>query len=93
MIKLTLLNDQNGYDIIAEYIHRYWENNITNDVVVSLATSYDDKKYILRNEIASPRNVEDIEYLYDWWEGEKFIILLGIRDINTLVINDGIYEE
>lgn len=93
MIKLTLLNNQNGYDIIAEYIRRYWEHNITNDVVVSLATSYDDKKYIIRNEIASPYSIKDIEYLHDWWEGEKFIILLGIRDINALVINDGIYEE
>lgn len=62
-------------------------------MIVSLATSYNDRKYIVHNEVASPRNANDIEYLYDWWEGEKFIILLGIRSIDTLVIKDGIYEE
>lgn len=37
----------------------------------------------IRKEVASPLNFDDIEFLYDWWEGEKFIKLY--RKVNLSV--------
>lgn len=50
-------------------------------------------KFSTLNEVASPYNFDDIEYLYDWWEGEKFIKLFGIKSIAEIKIEGGIYEE
>ena len=61
--------------------------------IVSLATSYDGVNFSTLNEVASPYNFDDIEYLYDWWEGEKFIKLFGIKSIAEIKIEGGIYEE
>lgn len=93
MIDIELKDKQNGYDVVGEYIRRYWEHNISDTVIVSLATSYDGKKYELRKEVASPYHYNDIEFLYDWWEGEKYIKLFGIKTIQELDIDGGIYME
>jgi len=43
--------------------------------------------------IASPMNFNDIEFLYDWWESEKFIKLFGIKTVDELDISGGLYTE
>ena len=91
MIEIKLKNGQTGYDIVAEYIHRYWCNNIYNTVLVSMETSYDGKTYDVRKEVACPCN-DNVEFLNDWWEGEKFIRLFGIKDIEKIDVSGGIYE-
>lgn len=93
MVEIKLKDRQTGYDAVGEYIRRYWEHNITDTVIVSLATSYDGKKFETRNEVASPYNYDDIEFLYDWWEGEKFIKLFGIKTLSEIEIDGGIYTE
>lgn len=93
MVEIKLKDRQSGYDAVGEYIRRYWEHNITDTVIVSLATSYDGQKFETRNEVASPYNFDDIEFLYDWWEGEKFIKLFGIQSIEEIKIEGGIYKE
>lgn len=93
MVEIKLKDRQSGYDAVGEYIRRYWEHNITDTVIVSLATSYDGKKFETRNEVASPYNYDDIEFLYDWWEGEKFIKLFGIKTLSEIEIDGGIYTE
>lgn len=93
MVEIKLKDRQSGYDAVGEYIRRYWEHNITDTVIVSLATSYDGKKFETRNEVASPYNFDDIEFLYDWWEGERFIKLFGIKTLTEINIDGGIYEE
>lgn len=92
MVDITLKKGQSGYDAVGDYIRRYWEHNIYGDVVVSLGTSYDGNTYDLRNEVASPMGFADIEFLYDWWEGEKFIKLFGIKAVSEFDISEGIYE-
>ena len=92
MIDIKLNDGQSGYDIVGEYIRRYWEHNIYTTVVVSIGTSHDGNAYELRKEIASPYN-DGIEYLYDWWEGEKYIKLFGIKSVDELDISGGIYTE
>lgn len=96
MVEIVLKDGQSGYDAVGEYIQRYWEHNVWDNVIVSLATSYDGKTYDLLKEIAYPAAGycrDDVEFLSDWWEGEKFIKLLGIQSVSELDIDDGgIYE-
>ena len=93
-IDIKLNDRQTGYEIIAEYIRKFWNHNNTFEtVIVSLATSYDEKEYHYFNEIASPdQNFEIVEFMHDWWEGEKYIKLRGIKTIDELDITGGIYE-
>lgn len=93
MIDIELKDGQSGYDVVGEYIRRYWRHNIIDTVIVSIGTSYDGDTYETRNEIASPYGVDDIEFLYDWWEGEKFIKILGIKMVSELDISGGIYTK
>lgn len=93
MIDIQLKYGQSGYDAVGEYIRRYWEHNIVDTVIVSIGTSYDGNTFELRKEVASPLNFDDIMFLYDWWEGEKFIKLFGIKTISELDISGGIYEQ
>lgn len=92
MIDIVLKDGQSGYDAVGEYIRRYWNHNITDTVIVSIGTSYYGSAYDLRKEVASPLNFDDIEFLYDWWEGEKFIKLFGIKAVGEFDISGGIYE-
>lgn len=93
MVDIALKDGQTGYDAVGEYIHRYWEHNIVDDIVVSIGTSYDGNTYDLLREVASPVGYNDIEFLHDWWEGEKYIKLFGIKTVGELDIYGGIYEE
>ena len=90
MIDIKLADNQSGYDVIGEYILRYWEHNIYDTVIVSMGLSYDGKNYRLIKEIACP---DKAEYLFDWWEGEKYIKLFGIKSVDELDISGGIYTE
>lgn len=92
MIDIVLKNGQSGYDVISDYIYRYWNHSILDTVIVSIGTSYDGHTYDLRNEVASPISFSDIEFLNDWWEGEKYIKLFGIKTLGELDISGGIYE-
>lgn len=93
MIKIELKDGQSGYDAVGEYIRRYWNHNAVDTVLVFLGTSYDDKVYNTRKEIATPIDLDDIEFAYDWWEGEKFIWLIGIKSVSQIDISDGIYTS
>lgn len=88
----VLTEEQSGYDIVGEYIKRYWENVCYTTVIVSVSTSYDEKNYHQVNIVASPTNELEIEYLHDWWEGQKHIILNGIMDIEKVHVYGGIFE-
>lgn len=92
MVEIKLKNKQTGYDIVGEYIERYWKHNIIDQVVVSLGLSRDGLVYEHYNEVASPCN-SDIMFERDWWEGEEYIRIFGIISIDGLNITGGIYEE
>ena len=93
MIDIKLSDGQSGYDVIGEYIRRYWNHNITDTVICSIGVSYDGLTYDLMNEVACPEKYNSIEFLNDWWEGEKYIKLFGIKTINELDVSGGIYTE
>ena len=91
MIDIKLKDGQTGYEAVAEYIHRYWDHNYIETVIISMGVSYNGKMYNMINEIACPCD-GDIEYLYDWWEGEEFIRLFGIKAVDEIEISGGLYE-
>ena len=93
MIDIKLNDGQTGYDIVGEYIRRYWNHNYQDTVVCSIGISYDGNSYEFLNEIAEPENFDDILFSYDWWEGQKYIRLCGIKAIDELDISGGIYTE
>lgn len=100
MISIKLKEDETGYDVVSEYIMRYWEHGGENEipcidgVIVHLGKSYDGKHYDESNEIVFPAfNFDNCEYLYDWWEGQEFIKIFGIKYISELEISGGIYTE
>ena len=95
MVEIRLNDGQSGYDVIGEYIERYWDNHMTDTVIVSLGISHDGQIYEHRNEVATPGGFcgKDIEFLYDWWEGEKYLRLFGIRSVDAFNITGGIYER
>ena len=96
-ILITLSDGQNGYDIIADYIRRYWKHHAECDetAIINLETSYDGRKFYPVHDVASPISYldDDIEFGYDWWEGEKYIRIKGIKSIGELNIEGGIYSE
>ena len=93
MVDIKLQKGQSGYDVVDEYIRRYWKHNRREDVVVSLGISYGGRAYEFCNEVASPYNFDDIEYFSDWWEGQGFIKIYGIKAISEFDISGGLYEE
>jgi hypothetical protein len=87
-INIVLSNGQDGYSAIREYIIQHWDTNGYATCVVRLATSCDGRKYLEDNEIVSPYFSKDgnvlVEFLYDWWEGEPYIKILGIKNIHEI---------
>ena len=93
-VTIELKDRQTGYDAVEEYILRYWEHNAYESVIVTIAVSYNGRDYDLHNEVVCPSESGcDIEFLHDWWEGEKFIKIYAIEAVSNLRIRGGIYEE
>lgn len=92
MVYIELDDGQSGYDVITEYIKRYWKHHIADAVVFHIGISYDGLYYRHSNQIAEPMGFNDIEFLNDWWEGERYIELYGIQSLDELDIFGGIYD-
>lgn len=93
MVEIELKNGQTGYDVVEEYVRRYWKHKeMTDTVVVSIGISRTGEVYEHINEVVSPCDC-DVEFLYDWWEGEKFIRIFGIKSLDGFNITGGIYED
>ena len=91
--KIVLTDGQTGYEVIGDYIQRYWENVCCTTVLVTIFSSCNGREYDRKSIIASPEFPDmALEYDYDWWEGEKYIILSGIVDIHDIVVEGGIFE-
>lgn len=80
----VLNNKQTGYDVVSKYIKKYWGCHCTEDVIVSIEISRDGKNYERINEVASPYNMYDVEFLNDWWEGERYVRVNGIQGISGI---------
>ena len=87
MSELIILQDgQSGYDVVAEYVLKYWDKTYYSTAIVSLETSYDGRKYDKVNEVVSSLDGDFNEFLHDWWEGQKFIKINGVKNIDEIEI-------
>lgn len=85
----TIVTEQGetGYDAIAKLILKYWmESDFFDTVIVNVGTSYDGEDWTFTNEVAFPNEHTGICFLEDWWEGEKFVKLFGIKFLKDIKI-------
>lgn len=93
-VLITLNDGQNGYDVVGNYIKRYWKHyNYEATVAIHLDVSYDGREYRSVYDTATPYHYDDMMFDYDWWEGEQYIRLKGIKYLQELNIEGGIYTE
>lgn len=96
MTEIKLKDGETGYEAVAGYIYRYWNHyRYIDSVLVKLAVSYNGEDWeTLPIQIASPDGFrsDDILFDMDWWEGEKYIRLYGIKFSDFVEVEGGIYE-
>ena len=80
---IILKDKQTGYDVVAECVREYWDQTYYGTVIVWMAISNDGEKYCRFNEVVIPQD-GDIEFLNDWWEGEKYIKIYGIANLDDI---------
>ena len=88
-----LQSNETGYDVINDYVDRYMEHTGEDEVIVLIATSFDGIEYDLHTEFVYKDETGCLMWLSDWWEGEKYIHLFGIKGINKVEVIGGIYEK
>lgn len=82
---LILKNNESGYEAVTKYVEKYWDNHIWDDSVVRLDISYNGKDWDEITEIVYPtNNCREVEWLNDWWEGQKYINLIGIATVDEI---------
>lgn len=89
---VELTDGQTGYDAVDGFIKRFWEHNIYETVIVSIDVSYDGLYFEHLNEVAFPYMMDSVEYQFDWWEGQKYIKILGIVSISEIEVSGGVYK-
>lgn len=83
---INLQNNETGYEAVGKYIRNFWKRyNYYDTVIVSLSFL---NQCETRNEIASCYGFDDIEFLYDWWEGQTYFILNGIQYLKDIQIKE-----
>lgn len=87
-------NHYYGWYHLYGHVHSSFEYNMMehNRYLMQELYGIPCHTYDLRNEVASPISLSDVEFLNDWWEGEKYIKLFGIKAVGELDISGGIYE-
>lgn len=84
-----------GYEAIGRYIRNYWRQfGYPVSVLVRLDVSFNGEDWFSLMEYASPSGFlgNDIEFDNDWWEGKRYIRLYGIKAIDLMEVEGGIYE-
>jgi hypothetical protein len=83
--QIDLSKGQSGYDLVGEQLINHWKQTYYSTALVSLELSYNGKDYTKTNEVVSPLIDSDIcEWLSDWWEGQEYIRILGIKNIDDI---------
>jgi len=92
MIELKLKPNENAYMIVDKLVRKYWECvREEDDVVVNVECSYDGQKWHGENQFGELPGYGDSEVLWlnDWWEGEPYIRIHGIKNLNELDVIGG----
>ena len=79
-----------AYTLIADCIRRFWKSKYVCDVVCLIGTSLDGANYCKTVEIASPdENYTGVEFLNDWYEGEPYVRVFGIKCVDEIEFTEG----
>lgn len=92
-ILIELENGESGYSVVSDYINAYWKFCVdcADDVLIHLETSFDGNLFHSSVEIVELYGTE-LTYLNDWWEGEKYIKIYGISNVNELTIPQNYFQ-
>ena len=84
---IKVKDKETGYSAVKKYIEQYWNDTTWNTTIVEIEISYDNKNWDRIKEIVYPTyNCRDMEWLYDWWEGQTYINLIGMIVIDEINI-------
>ena len=82
---------------IDTYVRLFWEKHKPCQVIVMLETSYDGELWANFNAIAFPLIAADssvrVGWLNDILDGEDYVRILGIQDIQSIDVYGGLPEE
>ena len=79
-----------AYTLVADCIRRFWKSKHVCDVVCLIGTSFDGTDYCKTVEIASPdENLTGVEFLNDWYEGEPYVKVFGIKRVDEIEFTEG----
>ena len=79
-----------AYTLVADCIRRFWKSKYVCNVVCLIGTSFDGADYCKTVEIASPdENHTGVEFLNDWYEGEPYVKVFGIKCVDEIEFIDG----
>lgn len=82
---ITLKDNETGYEAVEKYVTKYWNAHCWDDSVVTMRISYDGKNWDKISEIVCPaNNCREIGWPNDWWEGQKYIEIIGIVNVDEI---------
>lgn len=93
MIEARASRENDGYDIVTEFVLKYWEQAKVygSTVLVKIAYSFDSTNWDESNEIAY---YSDGAVLFhsDWYENQKYIRIYGLIDLEHLEVPNNAEE-
>ena len=84
---IVLDNREIAYDAVNEYVKEYWNKHGWDDAIVQMETSYDGLIWDKHREVVTfISDKSNARWLWNWWQGEKYIKILSIVNISELNI-------
>ena len=86
---VKLKENRTGYDFVSERIHEFWnEFRYISDVIFSVDIMESDGQIMHIKDIALVTDSgTDIEFVHDWWEGQKIIRLNRIAYVSCISLD------
>ena len=79
------IKDKEIYIKKEELINQFEFDNYKIDTIIELEISYDGKDWDRIKEIVCPtNNCRELEWLNDWWEGQRYINIIGMANIDEI---------
>ncbi len=84
-MNIKLKDKEIGYNAVGKYVEEYLNEHCWDDSIVELEISYDGKDWDSIKEIVCPtNNCRELEWLNDWWEGQRYINIIGMANIDEI---------
>lgn len=95
MIEIKLKEGNNGYDavidILSTIIPQIYKNYFPGDLIVRIGFKYNEEDdYEYENELLYSSDLADDYSCFkdDWWEGQKYINILGFIPVDDIRLFD-----